>query len=420
MSVASKVMGAALPAMSQPALAVSAMVDALVPVSSEEVALREATGRVLARPVCADRDSPAVDVSAMDGYAVGRATLSAGDELPVAGEVLTGGAAGRCAGGSAVRVFTGGAVPDGAVAVIRREALDELGDRVRLRAGATVSVGDHIRRRGENARAGSEVLEAGARLTPAAVACASAFGVTSVSVHRRVRVAAVVTGRELALDDANNDGSAIAETMIRDANGPALASLIEPVAWCRWLGVTHVGESFDATRRAIVEALEQADVVILTGGVSMGDHDHVASAVADVCAQRAGRVVYHTLSMRPGKPNLGAVVGSGQAILALPGNPVSTLIGAVVLVAPVLRKLGGLRAQSPRPACNVLDPRQQTLGLTWYRLARLDEHGRAVAVTTMGSGDLVSAGLADGFFEQPPNEPADAKPRPWHTWQLNP
>ena len=404
--------------MVSPAEAAAALCARLSPVGTEAIGPSALAGRVLAAAATADRDSPPATVSAMDGYALRAADQPVdGGWLPVAGEVRIGEAPPALPPGAAVRVFTGGAVPAAADAVVPREHLhEEAADdrdrtgRVRWREDAPPSrVGRHVRHRGENARAGDAVLPAGVQATPAAVSALAAFGATP-PVFRRVRVAVRVTGDEL--HDAATPADALPPFAIRDGNGPAISAFLAGLPWVETVSVERVPDSAAATADAVRSGLAEADAVILSGGVSMGDHDHVpAASVAAGCT-----AVYHRLAMRPGKPNFGAVGPAGQAVLGLPGNPVSVLAGLAVLALPVLRRLAGFTvSQPPRPsvAVAVAGSNPATLPMWAYRPAVLDADGRAHAVDHRGSGDTAGPAGMHGFFEVPPGERADAAPRRW-------
>ncbi|BAM03643.1 molybdopterin molybdotransferase MoeA [Phycisphaera mikurensis] len=402
--------------MVSPEEAAAAVCDRLAAVGSERVAHAQLPGRVLAGPATADRDSPPADVSAMDGYALRAADAPppGGDAwLPVAGEVRIGEAPPPLPTGAALRVFTGGAVPAGADAVVPRELLEEeaepgggRGGRIRWLAGSPAPVvGRHIRRRGENARAGDVVLPVGVEATPAVVATLAAFG-AAPPVRRRVRVAIRVTGDELHAADA----AVLPPLGIRDGNGPVMAAFVAGLPWAEVVSIERVPDDRDATTLSIASALEASDAVLLSGGVSMGDHDHVPAA----CVAAGCTPVYHRLAMRPGKPNFGAAGPAGQAVLGLPGNPVSVLAGLRVLTLPALRRLAGFAApQPPRLRVAVAPDDAKTLPLWHYRPARIGFDGRAHPLAHRGSGDVAGPAAMHGFVEIPPGEAAEARPRRW-------
>ncbi|MEX0886389.1 MAG: molybdopterin molybdotransferase MoeA [Phycisphaeraceae bacterium] len=388
-----------------PAAALAALLDRLEPVNTETLAAHAAAGRVLAEPVRADRDSPAHDVSAMDGYAVRLADFAA-TQLPIAGEVITGSDPPAMPRAAALRIFTGGCVPAGADAVIRREDVDERPGHIRLRVPAdTIRRGQNIRRRGENLTAGATVLDAGNPVHPAAAAALATFGHARPLVHRRVRLAALITGDELLPPTAAPE-----PWQLRDSNGPALHAMFAHLPWIDWQGAIHVRDALDKLTTAVRDRLASCDALLLTGGVSMGDHDHVPAAVR----ASGGEVIFHKLPIRPGKPLLAAVGPQGQAILGLPGNPVSVMVTARRFAAAALRQRAGFAsADPPRPVVRLVDADDKTIPLWWHRPVRMTAPGEAELVATMGSGDVASTARSDGFIELPPDT---AGKGPWPCW----
>lgn len=389
-----------------PAEARQALVDVLEPVGSERVPSTHAVGRVLAAPLRSDRDSPACDVSAMDGYALRLADVRPG-RVEVAAEVVTGEQPPPLPEGRAARIFTGGAVPDEAEVVVKREDVEEWPESVVVPDELHAEWGQNIRRRGENLDAGSVAVEAGNLVDAPVAAVATTFGATEVEVHRAVRVGVIVTG-----DEVRPPGSAVAPWELRDANGPGLEAWLTAIPWVDCLPVRYVPDD----RRQLVEAVDDAcsrcDAVLLSGGVSMGDHDHVPTVVED----RGAKVVFHRLPLRPGKPLLGAVGPDGQAILGLPGNPVSVLVTARVLAIGALRRRAGFTDPSPRVAqVELTEWRGRQLDLWWYRTVRLTAAGRAELVASRGSGDIVSAAAGDGVVEVAPGV-CSTGPFPFYGW----
>ncbi|MEM9253489.1 MAG: molybdopterin molybdotransferase MoeA [Planctomycetota bacterium] len=410
-----------LPAMATPQNAVAAMLDRLTPLATERCRVDQAAGRVLGEPVLADRDSPAADVSAMDGYAVRHAELAkasaAGDALPLAYEVETGGLPPALPTGHAARIFTGGVVPDGADTVVRREDTAESPESVRWTADAPPRLGANIRRRGENAANGDILVPAGRRIGAAEMAAICSTGVAELSVIRAVRIAIVTTGDEVnptGQDATGPDASA----RPLNSNGPMLTALLSQPAWCDVVSTTHARDDADATADAIAHAATIADAVLTTGGVSMGDHDHVPAALLRLGAE----VIYHHLAMRPGKPNLGAILPKGVPAVALPGNPLSVAVGAVVLAGPLVRQLAGITHLTRRPVVHTgytLDAKPaRPLKLWHYPLANLDEAGAAIGVPSHGSGDVPSLGRSDGFVELSPGQTLDNIRAPWFGWTI--
>lgn len=433
-------------AFDSPAAAVAALVARARPPHavrpSEIVELGEAVGRILAQEVQADRDSPAFDYSAMDGYAVCAARLAAlsGEgknetsqaiTLPVVGESRIGEPPPSSFDGSrrliAVRISTGAPLPAGADAVIRREGVVEHAAGragkvasivVTPQAAARVRVGDHVRRRGENAPSGSVVLSAGDVITAAGLATLAAVGTMRPAVFPRLRIVLITTGDELI--DAHHTPTAF---QIRNSNAPAVRAIFASHAWAEVSSVLHVRDDGDLGG-ALEHACQAADAVVLTGGVSMGHRDPVRAAVE----QAGAEVVFHGLPQRPGKPMLGAVVqrrapraAETLPVFGLPGNPVSALVTCVRIVLPVLAACAG--ATRTPPDClprliEVRNPDGRSLDLWWHRPVRsvVDANGfpQAELSDSRGSGDIVAAGMSDGFVEIPPGSSSSILP--YYAW----
>ncbi len=395
-----------------PGEALARLLGRVEPVGTETVDWPAAAGRVLAQPLSADRDSPAHDVSAMDGYAVRLTDLPVdGGRLAVAGEIAAGQPPTPLPAGQAIRVFTGACVPAGADAVVRREDVDEDGRTIALRIQAgEIKVGEYIRRRGENARVGQAILAPGTLVTAPVAAALAAFGVHRPEVFRRVRVGVLITGDEVLAPDAVPE-----PWQIRDANGPALRCLLAGLPWVEITACDHVPDNLDRLTDRLRELLAGCDAVLLSGGVSMGDRDHVPAAVAAAGAT----CVFHKLPTRPGRPLLAAVGPAGQAILGLPGNPVSVLVTARRFGLPVLRKRAGWAdPEPPLPSVRLAAPDQRTLRLWWYRPVRLTAPGLADLVPNVSSGDLAGPTRSHGFIEIPPTD-AGLGSYPFWSWSTS-
>ncbi len=309
-------------------------VDGALP--AEKVDILSALGRTLAEDVRADRDLPPQDNSAMDGYGVrAAATVDASPDNPVKLAVVAEIPAGSSWAGSlpekaAVRIMTGAPVPAGVDAVIRREYVDELGDAVVLHG--PVAVGNDIRRAGEDVRRGDKVLVAGLKITPAAVGMLAAVGMPFVAVVRRPRVAVLATGDEI-IDFHEPPGPGL----IRNSNSFSMAALVRQ-AGCIPQVFPITRDRPELLRRALVEAASGNDVVITSGGVSMGDYDFLQEVIA---ALPDSEIVFWQVRMKPGKPLLYSRI-MGRPVIGLPGNPVSTMVSFEQFVRPLLRKLSGL------------------------------------------------------------------------------
>jgi molybdopterin molybdotransferase len=314
-----------LPAIDEALALVLARVTAL---ASEEVATVAAAGRVLAEDALAVTDLPPFASSAMDGYAV-RAADTPGP-LRVVGHAAAGRPELRAVGaGEAVEISTGAVVPEGADAVVPVERAS--GDVV----VEEVAAGENVRPRGGDVQAGAVVVEAGTRLGPAQIGALAASGIAAVRCARRPRVAVLATGNEL-----RPPGSTLAPGEIYESNSALIAAqLAQENAEAVVLPV--VGDDGDAMRAALERALD-CDVVITSGGVSVGPHDLVRGTLAELGATE----VFWRVAVKPGKPIAFSVRG-GTLVFGLPGNPVSSLVGFELFVRPALRALQGMRAPGP-------------------------------------------------------------------------
>lgn len=393
-------------AFASPGEAIAAAMRELGRVESERVPIASAAGRVLVEALRADRDSPACDVSAMDGYAVRRADLSLGT-LPVSGEAGPGRAPPAFVPGCATRIFTGGPVPAGCDAVIPREQLVEHPTAIVVPGDLPVSAGQHIRSQGQNASVGDAVVPPGSIVTPPVMAALSAFGVAFPHVYRRLRVGALVTG-----DEVRSVVDPVEPWQLRDSNGPSLAALLTPRPWIEWRAVRQARDDPDTLRQAVADGLAEVDALLLTGGVSMGDYDFVPATL-----QALGcRVVFHKLPIRPGKPILVAVGPGGQLVLALPGNPVSAMTTTRRFALPLLRHRAGFDRPDPPPvAVTLVNPDELRIKLWWSRPVRRVATGQAELLASQGSGDISAAARSDGFVEIPPNQGGQG-PWPFHGW----
>lgn len=393
-----------------PEAKVARLIERLATTGTQRIDLSEAAGRVLAEPVRADRDSPACDVSAMDGYAL-RLSNAGTDALPISGEVVMGRPPEDLPPGHAMKVFTGGAVPVGAEVVVRREYVGEYPGTIVLHPETSdllAGVGTNIRRRGENVKAGDIVVEPGKAIDAADVTAMATFGASELAVHARVRVGILTTGNELRrVDETPGDGE------IRDSNGPALHALLAGFPWIECVATDHARDDADALRETLGDLFERCDAIFLTGGVSMGDHDHVPDVVRGLGCE----TIFHKLPIRPGKPLLGAVGPAGKTVFGLPGNPVSVITTARRFALPALVRQAGFTADPAPPVrVTLCDPDEKTIPLWWYRPVRHVDPGGVELVTSRGSGDVAAAARSDGFIEQPPDTPAPTEAWLW-SWR---
>ncbi|MEA2467627.1 MAG: molybdopterin molybdotransferase [Thermoleophilaceae bacterium] len=309
------------------------------PLSPEDVPLDASLGRVLASDARADGDLPPFDSSAMDGYAV---VAGPEGELPVVGESRAGSPSDRpLAPGEAMRISTGAAVPEGADAVVPVERVEVSDGRVRVPA---TEPGDHIRRAGEDARAGQAVIAAGTELDPAGVAVLAALGNATVRCGGVPRVAVLVTGDELV-----EPGRPLGPGQIRDSNAYGLAAQATR-AGARVVSRRVVRDDRDATESAFAAALDEADVVIGSGGVSVGPHDHVKPALAALGVEER----FWGVRLKPGKPTWFGTRDE-KLVFGLPGNPVSAMVTFHLFARPALRALAGADPVAATRASAVLD-----------------------------------------------------------------
>lgn len=314
----------------------AALVGLVTALPPETVPLARAAGRVLAADVVAAVDLPGFDNSAMDGYAVRSADVAgAAPGSPVVLDVDGDVAAGdtrrhELRPGAAMRIMTGAPMPEGADTVVPVEESDGGVDRVSLTLAA--EVGRHLRRRGEDVRAGDIVLRAGVRVTPGRLALIAAANVPEVVVAARPRVTVLSTGDELVPVGTDLDHGRIV-----DSNRPMLVALVE-AAGAEVVGAAHLADDARAMAALLADVPGEPDLVLTTGGVSMGAYDTVKEVLTS-----SGAVEFTKVAMRPGMPQGAGVVGARRTpIITLPGNPVSSFASFHVFVLPVLRALAGL------------------------------------------------------------------------------
>jgi molybdopterin molybdotransferase len=374
---------------------------------TERVGLGQGLGRVLAQPVCADRDQPPFPRSSRDGYACRAAEVSTGVLVPIAGATRAGDPPpGPLPPGAVWEIMTGAPVPEGADAVVMVEHVSAGGGCVRLLPSRVVKPGEHVVPQGAEARAGDELLLEGTRLGPAQIALAAAFGYASIEVFRKPRVAILATGDELVGVEATPGPG-----QIRNSNAPMLAAFAaaagaEPVV------LPIAADSAEALDAALAHAAD-ADLLVISGGVSAGKFDLVEEALARIGA----RFHFTGVRMQPGKPVVfgellrraeGGPETRTQAFFGLPGNPVSSAVTFLLFAAPVLETLAGSRERRPRfaPARLAADWRGKP-GLTRFLPARSDsraEGGQVPEVALVpwrGSGDLAAFARSDCFLVVP-------------------
>jgi molybdopterin molybdotransferase len=368
------------------------------PVGRERVEIGAALGRVLAEAFAAPADLPGERRSVMDGYAVRGADVRGASALwpvvlSVAGSVPMGDVFPRAVGaGEAVAIATGGWLPAGADTVVMIEHIASLDGGARVELSRAVVPGANVVERGEDLSRGAAVLPAGRRLRPQDLAMLATFGITTVDVHRRPRVAVMSTGNELC-DPAETPRPG----QVRDANQTALGAQVT-AAGCDVTFAGIVPDDAAALRRAIARALDGHDAVILSGGSSIGTKDLSADALADLAPPG---ILFHGIDIRPGKPTLFARAG-GKPVVGMPGFPTSSLIVFDAFIRPMLWRLGGEAARDPwlsrRPA-RISREHRSVVGREDYLRVRLVERDGVTWADPLpgGSATLSNVVFADGL-----------------------
>ena len=370
----------------------------------ETVSTLDALGRVLAADVVSAIDLPPADNSSMDGYALRVADVPhAGVVLPVSQRLPAGAVGAALVAGTLARVFTGAWLPAGADAVAMQEQC-EVTDAGGVRVDALPSVGQWIRRRGEDVRVGSTVLARGSRLTPQALGLAASVGAATLQVLRRPRVALLSTGDELVMPGTVAP-QGLPPGAIYNANRFTLRGLLQ-AAGCEVTDLGIVPDRLDATRAALRDAASAHDLILSSGGVSVGEEDHIKPAVA-----AEGQIALWQVAIKPGKPlAFGAIrrPGAGAAeclFIGLPGNPVSSFVTFVLAVAPVLRTLQGLPTTPPqalRLPAHFDWPRPDRR--REFLRVRRNAQGGLDLFANQSSGVLTSVVWADGLVDNPPGK----------------
>ena len=357
----------------------------------------DADGRVLAQDIVSALQVPPQDNSSMDGYAVCCADLlQAATVLPVTQRIAAGSAGLALGPMSAARIFTGAPIPPGADAVVMQEDCEALpGERVRI--NASVSPGQWIRRAGEDIASGAVILAQGERLSPAALGLAASIGMSTLAVLRRPRVALFSTGDELVMPGEIAPAQ-MKPGSIYNSNRFFLRALLQRLG-CEVSDLGIVPDRLDATVQALQQAARGHDLILTSGGVSVGEEDHIKPAV-----QSLGSLDLWHLAIKPGKPFAYGRVQDAHFI-GLPGNPVSSFVTFLLLVRPFLLRLQGARQVA---AHSITVPAHFTLPKADKRReflrARRNAQGGLDLFGNQSSGVLTSAVWADGLVDNPPGQ----------------
>lgn len=368
----------------------------------KRIPLVQALGRVLSADVSSPLDLPCFTNSAMDGYALRAGDVHPGATLRVMGSAFAGRPfAGVVGSGECVRIFTGAPLPEGADAVMVQELTEPQGSLVILRSPGPMSPGENVRHQGEELRRGDRLLSAGRILRPADLGLLAVAGCGEVAVVRRLRVAFLATGDELA-----DPGEQLAPGFIYESNRPVLHALLSEMG-VEPIDLGRVGDDRDAIREAMRQGAGQADVLITTGGASVGDADHVVDLLREL-----GQMEFWKVAIKPGKPFVFGRLGS-TPIFGLPGNPVSMMVTFLQLVRPALLRIAGAAARRPVrwPVVCRNRLRKSPGRLEFQRgvVDWVDGVPGVAALAGQGSHRLTSMSRADCFIVLPP-ESAGVEP----------
>ena len=359
-----------------------------------DVPTAQGLGRVLAQDQISSLDVPPMDNSQMDGWAVRRADLLAGGELTMSQRIAAGSVPSPLLPGTVARVFTGAMIPPGADAVVMQEQARLDGERVHFEA--VPEPGEWIRRAGEDIRRGAVVLEAGARLSPQALGLAASVGLARLPVKPRVKVACFFTGDELAMP-----GEPLKPGAIYNSNRFVLTALLSRLG-CDVTDLGIVPDSLEATRAALRDAAAASDLIVTSGGMSVGEEDHVKPAL-----QAEGSLKTWQVAIKPGKPLAWGEVrraqGGSAQFIGLPGNPVSSFVTFLLFVRPFILRMQGAREDTDRSLLMRAD-------FDWpkpdrrreFLRARFNASGGLDLFVNQGSGVLTSTVWADGLIDNPP------------------
>jgi molybdopterin molybdotransferase len=357
--------------------------------------LSVARGRILAESLVSNVTVPPLDNSAMDGYAVRCADVAqSGVSLPVSQRIPAGSVGQSLQPGTAARIFTGAPVPAGADAVVMQEFCEH-GQDGSVIVNQVPKPGQNIRRTGEDIAAGAEVLAAGTRLGPAEIGLAASVGIDQLPVRRHLRVALLSTGDELT-----EPGNPLPPGGIYNSNRYFLRAMFEGLG-CAVTDAGHVPDSLAETRSALRAAAESHDLIVTSGGVSVGEEDHVKPAV-----EAEGQLSLWKIAIKPGKPlafgHIGKVGGGETAFIGLPGNPVSCFVTFLLFLRPYVLKRQGVATTLPlarqlvsASAWNKAEDRRSFLR------ARIAADGRVELYPNQSSGVLTSCAWADGLVDVP-------------------
>ncbi|MEC7118472.1 MAG: gephyrin-like molybdotransferase Glp [Pseudomonadota bacterium] len=364
--------------------------------TTEWIELSAALGRVLAMDVDATCNIPPLNNSAMDGYACAHADWGVGQSMKVSATCYAGQAPQVLQHGTVMRIFTGAPIPQGADTVVMQENVQVLPNGL-VQLQHAPQLGENIRLAGQDVAKGQRVVVQGTRLDAAELGVLASVGQAQLCVYTPLKVSVIATGDELV-----SAGQPLAVGQIYNSNSPVLVALLQRLG-CDVVQVTHLPDDPSQLRAGLLQAAASSDVVLTTGGASVGDADHLKSVLAEI-----GQISHWKVAIKPGKPVVWGQIGQGQsatALLGLPGNPQSVWVTFLVLVLPYLKQRQG-QTQAVTPL-SVRVPagfeRKKAQARCEYLRVQLQQ-GQLVAHPNQSSGVLSSAAWADGFAVIDTNE----------------
>ena len=372
--------------------ATASILESGSPVEQKEtINIEQALGRVLAEDVCSTINVPGYDNSAMDGYAVRTADCAeVGARLLVAQRIPAGQTGTSLDAGTAARIFTGAPIPPDADAIVMQEHTDVDGDYVII--NNPVKLAQHIRRAGEDIVQGGVVLKAGHRLRAQELGLLASVGLAEIAVKRKLKVAVFFTGDEIV-----EPGNPLGEGQIYNSNKYVVKGLLQSTA-CEIIDLGIVPDTLEATLAVLKQAASQADLVVTSGGVSVGEEDYVRIAL-----EQLGELKMWRIAMKPGKPVAYGKVDNAL-FMGLPGNPVSTFVTFLLFAKPLIEKMQGAEKYAPVKMTVIADFEWPSIKRQEYlrvRLIESDQGLRATVYPHQGSGVLSSTCWADGLVEVP-------------------
>ena len=397
--------------------AIAMVLNSASPLTSVKVSIKKAAGMALRKPVRGDRPLPPFNRSAMDGYAVKCSDFKNGSaKLKVIG-VLEAGSLwkGRLKKGQSIKIMTGAPVPDGAESVVKVEQSSRFGDNVELTQPG-IEKWMNVHRKGADSKKGELLLSSGSFLTPGALAVAASVGATTLTVTRSINVTIITTGNELIPPHRKPKPS-----QIRDSNSYFLMGRFGEISWAKAAYAGTVSDDPVKFRKAITAAIKKSDMVIVTGGVSMGDSDYTYRVLNEIGVSQK----FHKAAIRPGKPVWFGSKGK-TLVFGLPGNPVSVAATFHEFVMPALKKMAGLSDADALPMSVTL-PLSKAVkkkhDLREFRVSVFANGGTSVepVATYQGSGDFVSASKSDGVIVLPElaKELKAGTLVEFHPWRIN-